>query len=248
MGIDTRYWGPSGWQLFHLIAFKSPEAKDVLDDMAGILPCPFCRESTTKFVKQHPLKEPYGRWLYEIHAMVNNKLRTQCAEDPAVIDPGPDPSYEDVKATYDRLKTPTAVPGRDFLMAVAYNYPAAPTPRDMSTHREFFHHLVEAYPFPSLRKIAKAYLAAHDPDLSSQRAVTRWMYGLLTALTKGVPGAPLRSYRGYMAHLAYYKSGCSGKTYKGKTCRRIGPGKYTKDRNPKLTRRITSRSLLHGSA
>lgn len=244
MGIDTRFWGPSGWQLFHLIAFKSPKAKDVLDDMPGILPCPFCRESTTTFVKEHPVREPYGKWLYEIHNMVNNKLRTQCAEDPKVIDPGPDPSYEEVKAKYDRMKTPTAVPGRDFLMAVAYNYPAAPTPRDMSTHREFLHHLVEAYPFSDLRKVAKAYLAAREPDLSSQRSLTRWMYGLLAALTKAIPGATIRSYRGYMSHLAYYKSGCAGKTYKGKTCRRIGPGKYTKDRNPTLTRRVTSRSLL----
>ena len=244
MGIDTRFWGPSGWQLFHLIAFKSPEAKEVLDDMPSILPCPFCRESTTKFVKEHPVEAPYGQWLYRIHNRVNNKLRTQCAEDPKVIDPGPDPSYEEVKAKYDRMKTPTAVPGRDFLMAVAYNYPASPEPRDMSTHREFFHHLVAAYPFPALRKVAKAYLAAHEPGLTSQRAVTHWMYGLLTALTTAVPGATIRSYRGSMAQLAYYKSGCSGRTYKGKTCRRIGPGKYTKDRNPALTRRVTSRSLL----
>jgi hypothetical protein len=244
MGIDTRFWGPSGWQLFHLIAFKSPKAKDVLDDMPGILPCPFCRESTTKFVKEYPIREPYGKWLYEIHNRVNNKLRTQCAEDPKVIDPGPDPSYEEVKAKYDRMKTPTAVPGRDFLMAVAYNYPGAPTPRDMSTHREFLHHLIEAYPFSDLRKVARAYLDAHEPDLSSQRSLTRWMHGLLAALTKAIPGATIRSYRGYMSHLAYYKSGCAGKTYKGKTCRRIGPGKYTKDRNPTLTRRVTSRSLL----
>ena len=243
MGIDTRFWGPSGWQLFHLIAFKSPEAaaKDVLDDMPAILPCPFCRESTTRFVAKHPIHKPYGKWLYHIHNMVNEKLRSQCAEDPKVINPGPDPSYEEVKARYDTMN-PTAVPGRDFLMAVAYNYPAAPESRDMSTHREFLHHLVEAYPFGSLRKVAQAYLKANEPTLQSQRAFTRWMYGLLKALSEEID-VPIRSYRGYMSHLAYYKSGCAGKSYKGKTCRRLPGGGRTKDRNPNLTRRVVSKSL-----
>lgn len=241
MGIDTRFWGPSGWQLFHLIAFKSPEtARGVLEDMKDILPCPFCRESTTKFVAEHPIHEPYSQWLYHIHNMVNNKLRTQCADDPKVINPGPDPTYEEVKARYDKIVKPTAVPGRDFLMAVAYNYPEEPTPKDVEDHKRFLGHLAEAYPFGKLRSVVQKY---GEPDLSSQRAFTHWMHGLLKALSKKV-GVDIRSYRGYMSHLAYYKSGCSGKTYKGKTCRRLSGGGRTKDRNPNLTRRITSRSLL----
>jgi hypothetical protein len=247
MGIDTRFWGPSGWQLFHLISFKSPDAaaKHVLDDMPAILPCPFCRESTTKFVAKHPIHKPYGKWLYQIHAMVNDKLRTQCASDPKVIHPGEDPPFEKVKATYDAMTKPDAVPGRDFLMAVAYNYPTTPAPRDMSTHREFLHHLAEAYPFDELRTIATHYIQEVEPDLRSQRTYTRWMYELLRRLSDKV-GTSIRSYRGYMSHLSYYKSGCAGKTYKGKTCRRLTGGGYTKDRNPNLTRRITSKSLLQG--
>lgn len=245
MGLDTRFWGPSGWQLFHLIAFKSPgpAAKHVLEDMPAILPCPFCRASTTTFVAKHPVHPPYDKWLYDIHNMVNAKLRTQCATDPKVIHPGNDPSFEEVKATYDAMKSPDAVPGRDFLMSVAYNYPAHPEPRDMSIHREFLHHLAEAYPFEELRTIAMAYIQEVEPDLRSQRAFTRWMYELLRRLSDKV-GSPIRSYRGYMAHLGYYKSGCTGKTYKGKTCRRLPGGGRTKDRNPDLTRRITSKSLL----
>jgi hypothetical protein len=177
--------------------------------------------------------------------MVNDKLRTQCADDPKVINPGPDPDFEEVKAKYDAMKKPDAVPGRDFLMAVAYNYPATPEPRDMSTHREFLHHLAEAYPFEELRTIATHYIQEVEPDLRSQRAYTRWMYELLRRLSDKV-GVPIRSYRGYMSHLSYYKSGCAGKTYKGKTCRRVTGGGYTKDRNPNLTRRITSKSLLRG--
>ena len=243
--MDTRFWGPSGWQLFHLIAFKSPpeEARAVLDDMKDVLPCKFCRASTSQFVKQHPPHKPYSKWLYHIHTMVNKKLRTQCSEDPKVINPGPDPEYEEIKARYDRITKPDAVPGRDFLMSVAYNFPASPEPRDMSTQREFLHHLAKAYPFPELRKGVARYLASHEPSLTSQRAYTHWMYGLMKELSQSLK-LPIRSYRGYMSHLAYYKSGCTGKSYKGKTCRRSAGGGRTKDRNAKVTRRVVSKSLL----
>jgi hypothetical protein len=245
--MDTRFWGPSGWQLFHLIAFATdPEdARPVLDDMKDVLPCKYCRASTSEYVRASPPTKPYGRWLYDIHNKVNTKLRTQCADDPKVINPGPDPTFAEVKARYDRMTKPDAVPGRDFLMAVAYNFPASPEPRDMSTQREFLHHLAEAYPFRELRTLVQRYLRTHEPSLTSQRSYTHWMYGLMKALSETV-GIPIRSYRGYMAHLAYYKSGCMRRSYKGKTCRRVGAGVYTKDRNPALTRRVTSKWLMGG--
>ena len=115
----------------------------------------------------------------------------------------------------------------------------------MSTQREFLHHLSEAYPYAELRKVFQRYLKSHEPSLTSQRAYTHWMYGLMKELSDVIK-MPIRSYRGYMSHLAYYKSGCTGKSYKGKTCRRVAKGVYTKDRNPALTRRVTSRCLLGG--
>jgi hypothetical protein len=237
--MDTRYWGPSAWQLFHLIAFRSPNPDDVLNDMKDVLPCRFCRESTTQFVKEHPLRGDPGKWLYEIHNMVNHKLRSQAEKDPSVIDPGPDPSFEEIKERYMTMK-PSAVPGRDFLMAVAFNYPANPEPTDMSTQREFIKHLREAYPFENLRAIVKK---APEPDLSSQKSYTKWMYNLLKELSKEVK-AGIRSYRGYMHHVAYYKSGCSRKTYHGKTCRKVEGGGRTKDRDHRKTRRIAHLGLL----
>lgn len=242
MGIDTRFWGPSGWQLFHLIAVRSKHPEEVLQDMKDILPCPFCRESTATFVRDTPPTAPYGKWLYDLHNRVNAKLRGQAEDDPAVIDPGPDPTFEEVQAKYKAMK-PIAIPGRDFLMAVAYNYPEAPEPKDMSTHREFLHHLADAYPFEELRTVVKAYVTKHEPDLSSQKAYTKWMHGLLIRLAKATRTS-IRSYRGYMAHVAYYKSGCARKTYKGKTCRRLAGGGRTKDRDPRRTRRITAQGLL----
>lgn len=242
MGIDTRFFGPSGWQLFHLIAFQSKHPQEVLQDMKDVLPCPFCRESTAKFVREHPPTAPYGKWLYDLHNKVNAKLRGQAEADPSVIDPGQDPVFDEVKAKYDAMK-PTAVPGRDFLMAVAYNYPDAPESRDMSTQREFLHHLADAYPFEELRNVFQSYIQKHEPELQSQKAYTKWMYGLLARLAKATKTS-IRSYRGYMAHVAYYKSGCARKAYKGKTCRRLAGGGRTKNRDLKVTHRVASRSLL----
>jgi hypothetical protein len=34
--MDTRFWGPSAWQLFHLIAFTSKHPDDVLNQMSSI--------------------------------------------------------------------------------------------------------------------------------------------------------------------------------------------------------------------
>jgi len=242
MGVDTRYWGPPGWQLFHLIAFRSEHPDDVLNDMKDVLPCKFCRASTTEFVKKHPLRGNPGKWLYDIHNMVNDKLRTQAKDDSKVIDPGPDPDFEEIKERYMAMK-PTKIPGRDFLMAVAYNYPDDPEPQDMSTQRQFIHHLADAYPFGNLRRVFKSYLDKNEVDLSSRMGYLRWMHGLMKLLAKETRTG-LRSFKGYVQHLAYYKAGCEKKTYKGKTCRKTMSGGYTKNRDNKKTRRVVGTGLL----
>lgn len=242
MGFDTRYWAPSAWQLFHLIAFKSEHPDDVLNMMKDVLPCHFCRESTTKFVKEHPLRGNPGKWLYEIHNMVNDKLRRQAKDDPTVVDPGPDPTFEEVKKRYDDMK-PTAVPGRDFLFTIAQNYPEKPEEIDMATHRTFLHALANAYPFEKLRKVFRAYIDEKEPDLTSRKAYTHWTYELLKQLSDEV-GTDMPTYKGYSHRAAYYKSGCSKKTYHGKTCRKLAGGGRTKNRNHKKTYRVSHAPLL----
>jgi len=240
--MDTRFWGPSAWQLFHLIAFRSEHPDDVLNQMKDVLPCKYCRASTTEFVKKHPLRGDPGRWLYDIHSMVNKKLRVQADTDRTVIDPGPDPTFDEVKQKYMDMK-PTQVPGRDFLMSIAYNFPDAPEPADMATQRTFLHSLADAYPFEALRTVFRSYIDATEPVLTSRSAYTKWMYGLLKKLSRAI-GVPIRTYKGYILHVAYYKSGCARKTYKGKTCRTTAGGGRTKDRNHRTTARIVSKHLL----
>jgi len=240
MGFDTRFWGPSAWQLFHLIAFTSPNPDECLIGMKNILPCKYCRESTSEFVKNHPLREDPGKWLYDIHNMVNNKLRTQARNDPSIVDPGQDPSFEEVRTKYMNMKPGSAVPGRDFLFAISANFPDNPEPSQMCTQRVFLHTLAEVYPFEPLRKKFASYLNKHEPDLTSRKTYMKWMYGLLSAISNG----HLPSFKGYAHHVMYYKSGCSKKTYHGKTCRKVAGGGRTKNRDHRKTYRITHASLL----
>lgn len=242
MGIDTRFFGPSAWQLFHLIAFRTPHPDDVLNDMKDVLPCKYCRASTTEFVKKHPLRGDPGKWLYDIHNMVNEKLRKQAAEDVSVVNPGPDPSFEDVQLKYAGM-IPNQIPGRDFLMSIAYNYPEKPEETDMATQRTFLHHLAKSYPFLKLAKVFQDYIEKNEPTLQSRKTYTHWMYGLLTKLARETH-TRLPTYRGYMHHVAYYKSGCSRKTYHGKTCRKLAGGGRTKDRDHRKTYRVTHKDLL----
>ena len=158
-----------------------------------------------------------------------------------MINPGPDPSFEDVKKHYLALK-PTAVPGGDFLGSIAANYPDAPESTDMATQRTFLHALHHAYPFPELQKVFDAYITEHEPELGSRKAYMKWMYGLLSALSKKT-GSSIPSFKGYAQHVAYFKSGCSKKTYRGKTCRKTAGGR-TKDRDHAKTFRVSHRRLL----
>ena len=242
MGYDTTYWGPSAWQLFHLIAFLSKNPQQVLLQMKEMLPCKFCRASTAEFMDKHPLKGDPGKWLYEIHNMVNNKLRTQCADNPEVQNPGPDPSFEEVKKRYMAMK-PTQVPGRDFLFTMASNYPDNPEPEDMARHRQFIANLSEVYPFEKLRTVFKDYVECGEVPLDSKKSYLKWMYGLLKALARA-SHSDILSYRGFIARTNFFASGCDRKTYRGKTCRRTSKGFLTKNRDYKKTKRVVLTSLL----
>lgn len=242
MGFDTRWWGPSGWQLFHLIAFRSPNPEELLLMIKDVLPCRFCRESTAQFTHELPMTGDPGKWLYDLHNKVNHKLRTQCKEDPNVVDPGPDPSFDEIKKRYESLK-PTKVPGRDFLFSVSVNYPDNPEPDQMAIQRRFLKVLSETYPFDSLRKVFVDYYRRNPPALESHKSYMKWIYGLLHALSKKVR-VRIPSYKGYVQHAMYYKSGCAKKSYKGKTCRKASGGGLTKVRDHIKTRRVAHLDTL----
>lgn len=236
--MDTRFWGPSGWQLLHLIAFKSEHPEEFLLGIKDILPCKFCRESTLQFTHEIPLKGDPGKWLYLLHNRVNEKLRNQSVQDPAVIDPGPNPTFEEVKTKYESL-TPSNVPGQDFLFSISANYPDYPTEDQMCIQRIFLNRLSNVFPFHSFEK----YIAEHPPALASHKTYMKWMYGLLRHQSIKF-GTRILSYKGYVQRVMYYKSGCKTKKYKGKTCRTLKGGGITKKRDNRRTYAISRENLL----
>jgi hypothetical protein len=133
--MDTKYWGPSGWRLLHLIAenqtVTASHNKKFWSIIPYILPCKFCRASLSTYYEQHPIPsnpKEMGPWLYKIHNCVNAKLREQ---GQTIIDP----PYSIVKKHYrDLLASPcteTSFPGWEFLFCIADNYPGSAPSKPM---------------------------------------------------------------------------------------------------------------------
>lgn len=98
-GIKTSFWGPHAWVfLFSTIAGSYPVRVDhnnrdhtqkvrahvsMLKSLKHTLPCCFCRESYSLFLKDLPIENyTHSRremlhWLYQIHDKVNKKLIQQ---------------------------------------------------------------------------------------------------------------------------------------------------------------------------
>ena len=128
--MDTRYWGPSGWRLLHLISFSEKKDTTALRDFFNvlpyILPCKYCRQSLSEYMSKDPVPKQItpgtlSRWLWRIHNKVNGKLRKQRLSMAA------DPPYEKVKELYmERLEqgcTRTNFEGWEFLFSIAEAHP-----------------------------------------------------------------------------------------------------------------------------
>jgi len=135
--MDTRFWGPSGWRLLHLVTFayepKNNELKHATEEMFKmlpfVLPCKYCRASLTEYMEKEPLesaletKGDLTRWLWRIHNHVNKKLRDQGIAQAQE----PDPPFEKVAEFYESILATgcsrTEFPGWDFLFSIAELHP-----------------------------------------------------------------------------------------------------------------------------
>lgn len=252
--MDTRFWGPSGWQFYHLVASTYPEKPDAITQrkyelffvaMKDVLPCRFCRESTTKFMEELPLhpamknRETLTKWLYDLHNKVNEKLRNQCKDDPRVICPPPDPSLSAVRDVYQGLLSadPKVPPGLDFLWCVVYNYGNTPTSDTVQAYFQTFMNLVDLYPYLHLRKIVAAHVRENIvfEALRTRKEFLKWWYVLSSKLCKAA-GFEQGTFKGTLAKYGRIKSGCK----RGKTCRN---GKKVRDH--RKTYKITHTRLVH---
>ena len=184
-------------------------------------------------------KRTLTKWLYDFHNKVNDKLRKQCKEDPRVICPPPDPTYESVFALYESLldQTPNVPPGLDFLFCVAYNYTSKPTSDQVQAYFQTFMNLVDLYPYAPLRKIVKSHVEDHIvySALKSRERLLKWWYSLAKKLAAET-GFEIGGFRGTLQKYGRYKSGCN----RGKTCRN---GKKIRDH--RKTFKITHERLIH---
>ena len=131
--MDTRFWGPSGWRLLHLMTFAYNPQRDkkamreFLKCLPFVLPCKFCRSSLSQYYEELPYEpalestSALTRWMWKIHGKVNNKLRGQGQTIP------PDPTFAMVKRIYtERLAhgcSKTEFPGWEFLFSIVENHP-----------------------------------------------------------------------------------------------------------------------------
>jgi hypothetical protein len=240
--MDTRYWGPSGWQMLHLIATQKLQKNNerhrriLFESLKDVLPCRFCRESTAAFMQELPYDEhDPGRWLWRLHNKVNAKLRGQHAKGEIVGSdpPPPDPSYEEVQARYKallQLEVPDRLPGQDFLCALLYNFPRSDDPDSSFSDRvarkaaydSFWGSLSEVFPFSRLREAARAHTRLEDGVPPESEAILKWGHAWIRAVCKaGKMPSPFSSFKSLCMTCAFYKSKCNGKTYRGKTCRAV---------------------------
>jgi hypothetical protein len=185
--MDTRFWGPSGWRLLHLIAAEPFSSEQHKQDVFSwfcllpyVLPCKYCRASFSDYLKLQPLtleimKTPssFGKWLYEIHNRVNEKLRGQGLITEK------NPSWSEVHARYTKIHkdlcSETPLLGWDFMTSVAFTTPdASYTPIPMPD-------TPEDYKTDSLcnAKMLQTFLP-EESDHASWCMKTRNRYNLLT--------------------------------------------------------------------
>jgi hypothetical protein len=163
--MDVSFWGPSGWELLHLITFTIgglKEKKEMFDTLDDILPCKYCRQSAEEFLKEEPPANNLAVWLYDFHEKVNNKLHTQHLTDPKVPEPTGSPKFETVLKKYRNLLKTRGInyPGKDFLLAVAYNFqqssgigrPDWGPKLNEKAHKQFWESLLKVYPYYEGRK------------------------------------------------------------------------------------------------
>lgn len=258
--MDTRFWGPSGWKLLHLVTFSyEPDienqpllTKNFLETLPYILPCKFCRASLTDYYREKPYetddvnvlksRDTFTRWMYDIHNLVNNKLRKQG------LNPSPDPSYSDVKEFYEKWqKSPWQdhlVTFWDFLFSVAYNHPKETTkhskpmpecPRSaykcddkceknkwnllgvrdrLYWYKRFWDFLPAVLPLPIQEHWLKCQ-AKNKPTLECRRSAVAWLWKMRCDLDPSFKDP----YTQVCKKISAYSSDCS-KSINGKTCRK----------------------------
>jgi len=248
--MDTRFWGPSGWRLIHLVAAsRRKEAHSFFELLPYVLPCKFCRASLTDYYAADPIPtDPtmYPEWMYRIHNQVNKKLRDQN------LPTAPTPSWESVKKKYDDWVTAPCnaqrMVGWDFLYSIAYTTPCkevasaplAGAPSKLFTLElknrwntmtrterlqkleEFWNSISHALPFAEWRT-AWSHATSKPPLSKGRKSVTKWLFLIEQSVCKELAEPFEHNTPNKLCkELSQFESGCgSTRSQKLRTCRSI---------------------------
>lgn len=131
--MDTRFWGPSGWKFLHVLAQDASRCRKTVEWLKllpYVLPCKYCRASLHDYYEIQPLSnelfcnpDTAGKWMYDIHNRVNEKLRGQGLLTEK------NPSWPDVRkryrTIYSGLCNTSPLIGWDFMTSIAFTTPSA---------------------------------------------------------------------------------------------------------------------------
>ena len=229
--MDTRFWGPDGWQLLHSIAYNYPSKPNnttkqkyrrFFNSIPYILPCIYCRNSLHKFYKELPIEnslqnhESLFKWLYTIHNKINDKLRHQGLNSKV------NPSLSKIKKLYKNYnirhnKIPCSdSPGLDFMYSIVFNYPIIKenfvAKVRFNKHITFFKLLADVYPFEKFRFTYKKMIKSSDLKqvLNKRCLFKRWFYEVDKSINEMCP-----SYKDRCENIEMYRARC-----KKRTCRK----------------------------
>jgi Erv1 / Alr family len=245
--MDTRYWGPSGWRLLHLIAASpyASKSKQFWEMLPYILPCKFCRASLSDYYIEHPIPSTVSnKWLYVIHSCVNTKLRKQGMKIEK------EPSLKEVLNYYDEFYaqgcTKTIFPGWEFLFSIADNHPGSspsvsmpdtPTENPPTSLKERNRynlltieerkHALEIFwkvvpcvlPFKEWQDSWRKHAGPVKEALQNRRTAMAWLWKIRCGMESDLEQISTTNFHGLCKEVATYRSGCS-KSRKARTCRR----------------------------
>lgn len=247
--MDTRFWGPSGWQLLHLTAeggFPTEDARKFWLMLPYVLPCKFCRASLSEYYKSYPVPtrgQDLPKWIWQIHNCVNAKLRSQklCEKD--------DPPFSQVSAHYKELYelgcTRTSFPGWIFLFCITDNHPnyseSIPMPdvpdippttliernqynllkagERLAILKEWLLNVPHALPYKEWRISWHKHSKGLQRALETRKSLMGWLYKIKCGMTKDLNWLAKDSYYGLCKTIKEHRSGC-GKDKKANTCRK----------------------------
>ena len=176
--MNVSKWGPDGWKMLHYMTKTyDNKNKDIyfefFDHIKNILPCIYCRLSYTEYFSKlvfddnNPMK-----WLYNIHNMVNNKLRKQ------KILKTKNPTYSTSKKFINSLKLEDCS-GDIFLSCVCFNFPCNYKNNDIKNlkniYKRFFNLLEKIHPSLQFRKNLKKYKISKD-DMYNRQTLFKWYH------------------------------------------------------------------------